>query len=401
MHTREELRMRQALPLNLKIRLTEERIREWINHYGVDGVYVSFSGGKDSTVLLDIVRKNYPNAKAMFVDVPTQYPELKQFVKTFDNVDIVAPKINFFQVCEKYGFPLFSKEVAEKVFYAQKYLKWFLENNLEVGEKNKMPTGYAFADLMGILNRNDEHYKEIQLGKIPESLLNDIFSSESNAPFKAKALFGTVIHKENGNITDETSKRFDFSSYKFMINAPFSLSDKCCNIMKKSPAHKYQKATGRKPILATMACESRLRTQKWLQLGCNAFTAREPISTPMSFWMEQDVLRYIKDNNLPICSVYGEVVSDDEEMGQMQLADYAGMEIFDIGQQPLHCTGCERTGCVCCGFGAHMPGDDRFVRLKETHPQMYKILDVAQNNGYTMRQAIDWIADHSDKVIKY
>ena len=122
MHTITELQERQALPLSLKIKMTKTRIREWINRYGIDGVYVSFSGGKDSTVLLDIVREDYQNVKAMFVDVPTQYPELKQFVKTFDNVDIVTPKINFFQVCEKYGFPFFGKEISECVQGARKYL---------------------------------------------------------------------------------------------------------------------------------------------------------------------------------------------------------------------------------------------------------------------------------------
>lgn len=55
-NTIKELQMLQALPLNVKIEKTKQRIREWIDRYGVDGVYVSFSGGKDSTVLLDIVR---------------------------------------------------------------------------------------------------------------------------------------------------------------------------------------------------------------------------------------------------------------------------------------------------------------------------------------------------------
>ncbi len=94
-HTIQELQELQALPLDLKIRLTKQRIREWIRYYTTQGVYVSFSGGKDSTVLLDIVREDYPEVKAMFVDVPTQYPELTEFVKTFDNVDIVKPRISF------------------------------------------------------------------------------------------------------------------------------------------------------------------------------------------------------------------------------------------------------------------------------------------------------------------
>lgn len=171
--------------------------------------------------------------------------------------------------------------------------------------------------------------------------------------------------------------------------------------MKKEPAHKYYKDTGRVPITASMASESRLRTQKWLQNSCNGFELKIPTSNPMSFWTEQDVLLYIRTRNLPICSVYGDVVTDDEEMGQIDFMQYTGLEIFDRGNQPLHCTGCQRTGCVCCGFGAHMTGDERFVRLKETHPQMYKLLDIATNNGYTMRQAIDWVNKHGDLNIKY
>ena len=118
----EYLRELQSYPLNLKISLTKARVREWINKFGTEGVYISFSGGKDSTVLLDIVRELYPEIEAVFVDVPTQYPELKEFVKTFDNVTILKPKINFAQVCKKYGFPLISKEVSESVEGAKKYL---------------------------------------------------------------------------------------------------------------------------------------------------------------------------------------------------------------------------------------------------------------------------------------
>lgn len=123
-HTVAELRQWQALPLNVKVLMTQARIRAWVNEYGEDGVYVSFSGGKDSTVLLDIVRNRclYKKVPAVFVDVPTQYPELRDFVKTFDNVEIIKPKISFMEVCETYGFPLVSKEVAECVQGARKYL---------------------------------------------------------------------------------------------------------------------------------------------------------------------------------------------------------------------------------------------------------------------------------------
>ena len=122
MRTRVDLIQMQALPLDIKIRMTQERIRQWVHEYGVDGVFVSFSGGKDSTVLLDIARDLYPNIPAVFVDVPTQYPELRKFAQMFSDVEIIRPKISFFQVCEKYGFPMISKEVSECVQGARKYL---------------------------------------------------------------------------------------------------------------------------------------------------------------------------------------------------------------------------------------------------------------------------------------
>ena len=123
-HTADELRQWQSLPLSVKVRMSAERIRNWVDYYGQDGVYVSFSGGKDSTVLLDLVRNycGYKRVPAMFVNVPTQYPELKTFAESFENVTVVNPKISFMEVCEKYGFPLISKEVSECVYGARKYL---------------------------------------------------------------------------------------------------------------------------------------------------------------------------------------------------------------------------------------------------------------------------------------
>ena len=122
MHDIVELRTKQSLPLSLKIRLTQERIRQWYNEF--DGeIHISFSGGKDSTVLMTIAREMYPDIKAVFVDTGLEYPEIREFVKEFSNVEWVKPKMNFRQVIEKYGYPFISKEVSECVFGARKYLK--------------------------------------------------------------------------------------------------------------------------------------------------------------------------------------------------------------------------------------------------------------------------------------
>lgn len=120
MPTREELKQLQSLPLDIKIMKTQQRIREWVNYYGVNGVYVSFSGGKDSTVLLHLVRQLYPSIKAVFSDTGLEFPEIRDFVKTVDNVDWVKPEKTFKQIILGKGYPLFSKEIAETIWFARK-----------------------------------------------------------------------------------------------------------------------------------------------------------------------------------------------------------------------------------------------------------------------------------------
>ncbi|MFA7195748.1 MAG: phosphoadenosine phosphosulfate reductase family protein [Candidatus Neomarinimicrobiota bacterium] len=114
MITAQTLAQRQAYPLDLKIGLSENRIRHWYAaHAG--NVYVAFSGGKDSTVLLDIVRRLYPEVPAVYVDTGLEYPEIKAFVRTIDNVTWLRPKMTFRKVIEKHGYPMISKVVARAV----------------------------------------------------------------------------------------------------------------------------------------------------------------------------------------------------------------------------------------------------------------------------------------------
>lgn len=104
-----QLRYRQNMPLELKEQYTEARIRDWYNHWG-GSVYVSFSGGKDSTVLLHKVRSLYPDVPGVFVDTGLEYPEIRRFVKTFENIVWVKPKMSFQEVINRYGYPVISKD---------------------------------------------------------------------------------------------------------------------------------------------------------------------------------------------------------------------------------------------------------------------------------------------------
>lgn len=145
----------------------------------------------------------------------------------------------------------------------------------------------------------------------------------------------------------------------------FKISHQCCHVMKKSPIKSYQSKHKVYPFIGTLAEESQLREQAWIKHGCNAFDTKKPTSQPLSFWTEQDILWYILDTGIEIASVYGEILSVDGS--GFMYAPVPGL------CTKLKCSGCQRTGCIFCGFGAHLEkGETRFQRLARTHPKQYE-----------------------------
>lgn len=307
-HDINRLKELQALPLWRKIQITQARIIEWYQHY--DGqVYISFSGGKDSTVLLDLARRIYPDIEGVFVDTGLEYSQIRDFVKTFDNITWLKPEMRFDEVVKTYGYPLISKEISR-----------------DVGVARNCPRGKT---------------------------------AEKFDP--------------NSDYVKKYGMRWCLEKWKYLINAPFEISNKCCTIMKKNPLHNFDKKSGKKPITAVMASESSLRKQQWTQTGCNAFDNKNPQSKPMSFWTENDVLEYIDTYKIPICSVYGEIIKDDK--GRYKT------------------TGQKRTGCVFCGFGAHLEkSPNRYEMLKEIDRSKWEYcMRSIEENGLGMGVVLDYI----------
>ena len=288
--TVEELKYRQGWTVEQKIDHAAGTVESFLSQTGEKG-YVSFSGGKDSTVLLDIVRRFVDKDIAtVFCNTGNEFPEILQFVRRTDNVSVIRPEIHIKQVIEKYGFPLVSKEQSRFIRQARHTKS---------------------ARLLDIrLHGNEKGF-----GKIPEK-------------------------------------------WKFLIDAPFEVSEMCCEVLKKKPFHRFEKETGLFPIIGTMAGESRLRMQKWLRQGCNSFEAKRIGSYPLSIFTDNDIWAYIRKFNLPYCPIYDTVI--------------------------------RRTGCMMCGFGAQFKDDHRFYFLKENKPKIYEHFMQMENNGVTYREALQY-----------
>lgn len=116
--TLEILRERQSWPLEQKIDHTVGAAEAFINYCREHDrtPYVSFSGGLNSTVLLDLVRRFLdPRMKGVFCSTGNEFPEIVRFVRNTPNIEIIRPAMTPREVLAKYGFPLVSKEQAHHI----------------------------------------------------------------------------------------------------------------------------------------------------------------------------------------------------------------------------------------------------------------------------------------------
>ena len=275
----EELRRLQRKPYSWKVDHALDVIREFVEHEGENGVYVSFSGGKDSLVLLHLVRSIYPDVPAVFANTGIEFPEQVKFVRTFQNVTEVYPKKHFPKIIKEDGIVYPSKEVAM-------YIK-----------SAKGGATYAVNGLKGL----DTDGKENR--------------------YKAR-----------------------FKKWAYLMDCGVKISPDCCELMKERPMRDYEKQNGKKsPIIGTRAEESFRRAVGWMKSGCNSFAGNRAKSTPLSLWVESDVLRYIDENGIKVSPMYTE-------------------------------GGMKRTGCMFCPVPIAHGELTSFEYTRKHHPKMYETM---------------------------
>jgi len=247
---------------------------------------------------------NYPPIKIVFNNTTNEHQQILNFVKSFgDEVTWLRPKMTFAQVIKKHGYPLISKEQSMAI---SRY-----KNTKRPDQKKYRLTG-----------------------------------------IKADGSRGTVgvIRKK----------------WRFVIDAPFNVTEQCCKILKKDPLKKFEKETGLRPIIGVMAEESNQRRIQYKKEGCIIWEEGKEALKPLSIFNEANIWELIKRENIEICNIYKDQIIDGE------LVTREG-----------------RTGCAYCGFGCHKedPINNRFTRLIKREPKRYN--SIMDNLGY--REALKFI----------
>lgn len=316
-------------PYELKPSFSMKRVYQWHRYW--DGkIYVSFSGGADSTVLAYIVCEAYMQygldgtLPLVFSDTGMEFPEIRAFVKDyadwlrqkFPDLDIelviIRPKHSFKWICEHKGFPIISKDTAGKI-------------------------------------------RKLRHGNLGQRYRNYLLHGDERGKFGMLA------------------KKWQYLADKTMM--PADISEVCCDILKKEPFKRYVKATGRQAMIGITQDESFRRENQYNHTGCNVYDGTTIKSQPLGFWPKQEILQYIADNNLPVCSVYGDLIKDTNGN--------------------WHFTREQRTGCVLCGFRCHLETEpNRIQRLRtsenEIHQKMCEHGLSICNNGMTYEEALNY-----------
>jgi len=291
--TIQELRQRQAWTLHQKIDHSLGVIDQFASHF--DGkVFVSFSGGKDSCVMLSMVEMIIPKVPCMFIMTGCESPSVCRFVRKMKadghNIDIVRPEKTLRQVFAECGFPLVSKRVAHDIHAVR-----------------RNPTCKSSVRMLDPANKHAIPYR-----------------------------------------------------WRYLLTEPYDVGERCCFWLKKQPSYNYAKRTGRHPYVGLMAAESDTRTAAYIRRGgCNSFSndgKQHPMSMPLAIWTEDDVWAYIKDRQLDIPDIYQH--------------------------------GATRTGCMGCGFGAHID-HTTLDTLQRLWPKWYDHIMDYTNNGIRYGDALD------------
>lgn len=333
---------KKHMPYKDKVIWAKKRIEEfliWCSDEKVEEITISFSGGKDSTVLFHLVNEIHNKIKSKVMLIPAYateitFPSTIKFIKEttkdyqannkyIKEPLIIKPKMSWTNILNEKGYPIFSKQIS------------LMLNRVKHAKTQNGLTKWMF----GI----DEDTIRFKLAK------NRLFLLDDNMTY---------------NFPQPTSEFIDYFPKK--TNENYFFSEKCCDNVKGGLKHDK-----RPSFIGTMASESNMRKKSWIDRGCNIFNKDKPMSRPLSLWHAKDVWKYIKENNLKVNDAYNFNHEIDIELQELR---------FD------------RLGCTSCPFGSAI--EQRIInRLK-------KIKNIEQKNEFLLKNRFEKLKEYSPILYK-
>lgn len=221
-------------------------IKDTITKNGEDKFYLSFSGGKDSTILHYLLDIALPNNKIprVFINTGIEYIDIYKFVKELASKDsrfvIIQPTKPIKEILEKYGYPFKSKE---------------------------------------------------------HSLRIDQFNRGMNSNYIKKYISG---YDKNGKPCSFVCP--EILKYQFEERGKYNYSSQCCNKLKKEPAHKWQKENHKSIVITGMRAEEGGNRKR---LGCIITSKGKVVKFhPLIKVDDEWENEFVKRNNIQLCKLY-------------------------------------------------------------------------------------------------
>lgn len=294
------------------VSMSMHRIEDLCNRYNQNELVISFSGGKDSTVVLWLCKQCYELGtipylpKAIFSDTGLELQATKEFVqeiqKYYPNIEIIKPEKSFIQCQKEYGKPMISKVKSQLI----------------------------------------ESYQSAKNEARKESSKNNLIYGKSNLE------------------SEKTTAKFKLANKDIHILNPafdIKVSDKCCYVLKKKPFEKYYLENDIKAFFdGEMVDEGGIRQtayEKRIKSGGKGCTVVKCIGTgenkrtiekkmPIIDWTKEIEQEYISKYNVPISKAY-----------------------------TLY--GCKRTGCFLCPYSKNRKDVTEKIKiLYDFEPKTYK-----------------------------
>lgn len=346
----------QKRPLEEKISLSVEVLRKAYK-LSRHNVAIAFSGGKDSTVVADLIERFLPTEFSktfcIFGNTGVEFPESLKFARSYG-------KEHFGERFKETKF-LELKEPELRYDFAKKIVQRLEEENAldEIlkpdGKLKGQKALIKAAEKRGyILDRSN-------CFSIGTKMTFAYCLERYGAPLLGKSASKLDAHRINIECflkySDTASEKDELKEYYDTLRE-CKYSQHCCTLLKKKPSEKIQAELDCDVIIkGLMAAESHTRMVNVATRGHIFASSRPHIKdgafyhvSPIAMWTDDDIWDYIHKYAVEYSSLY-DITYTDKDGEEKHI---------------------KRNGCMFCGTDIQFK-DNHLSVLRQTHPKAYRV----------------------------